>query len=259
MLLSEQFAALRPDPGALAVCWLGQAGFWIKDSENHTLAIDPYLTECGERMRGFKRISPLLVAPEELHADLYCVTHLHFDHFDYDAIPAVATHSETVFAGPASCAGKLREMGIGGERIVRLDTGGHFACPGIEVTAVPADHGEMAPDAIGLIVRMAGHTLYFSGDTAFHPEWIKKIRSFQPEIAFLSVNGRFGNMNAKEGARLAEKIKVRLAVPCHFWTFLEHGGDPEEFLRLLSEENGNCRGYAMRHGEIMTLRSGSVR
>ena len=184
MLLSEQFAALRPDPGALAVCWLGQAGFWIKDSENHTLAIDPYLTECGERMRGFKRISPLLVAPEELHADLYCVTHLHFDHFDYDAIPAVAAHSETVFAGPASCAGKLREMGIGGERIVRLDTGGHFACPGIEVTAVPADHGEMAPDAIGLIVRMAGHTLYFSGGYRLSPRVDQKNTKFPAGDSF---------------------------------------------------------------------------
>lgn len=49
------------------------------------MVLDPYLTECGERIRGFKRLSPMLIAPEELAVDYYVTSHLHFDHFDYDA------------------------------------------------------------------------------------------------------------------------------------------------------------------------------
>ena len=53
------------------------------------MVLDPYLTECGERIRGFKRLSPMLIAPEELAVDYYVTSHLHFDHFDYDAIISI--------------------------------------------------------------------------------------------------------------------------------------------------------------------------
>lgn len=64
------------------------------------MVLDPYLTECGERIRGFKRLSPMLIAPEELAVDYYVTSHLHFDHFDYDAIPIVAQCTKrTLFSG----------------------------------------------------------------------------------------------------------------------------------------------------------------
>ena len=53
MELAEKFRHLKISPGELAVCWLGQAGFLLKDSCENKLVIDPYLTNCGERLRGF--------------------------------------------------------------------------------------------------------------------------------------------------------------------------------------------------------------
>ena len=78
------------EQGELAVCWLGQAGFVVKSSMGKMLTIDPYLTDCGWKIRGFKRISALLVDPAEFSPDYYIATHIHFDHFDYDAIPVPA-------------------------------------------------------------------------------------------------------------------------------------------------------------------------
>jgi L-ascorbate 6-phosphate lactonase len=100
MNLADEIRSLSVRPGDLAVCWLGQAGFLLKDTAGNLLAIDPYLTNCGERIRGFKRLSPMLLPPEEFMPRYQIITHLHFDHFDYDAIPIIARHSpQTLFLG----------------------------------------------------------------------------------------------------------------------------------------------------------------
>ena len=119
------------------------------------------------------------------------------------------------------------------------------------VEAATADHGTMAPDAIGVLLEMGGHRLYFSGDTAFHEELFCGVAKFQPEIVFMSVNGKFGNMNAEEGARAAELTGARYAVPCHCWTFAEHGGDPGLFCECL--RGGRCVPVCFRQGEAQTL------
>lgn len=90
MNLAEEIRGTQVPPDHLGICWLGQAGFLLKAPDGTSMVLDPYLTECGERIRGFKRLSPMLIAPEELAVDYYVTSHLHFDHFDYDAIPIVA-------------------------------------------------------------------------------------------------------------------------------------------------------------------------
>ena len=179
------------------------------------MVLDPYLTECGERIRGFKRLSPMLIAPEELAVDYYVTSHLHFDHFDYDAIPIVAQCTKrTLFFGPASCQEKFIELGIQAHRCHRLDRGECYQ--------------------------------------AFHSELFQEIRIFEPDIAVLSVNGAFGNMNAEEGAAAAELTGARYAVPCHFWTFMEHGGLPGQFCEQLLLK-GTCQPLCFRQGEIRTM------
>lgn len=240
-------------PGTLAMCWLGQAGFLLRDGEGTELVIDPYLSNCGERMRGFKRLSPMLLQPEELSPDYYVTTHLHFDHFDYDALPVVARHSgRTLFLGPSSCCEKLSELGVAPERCRRLDRDGVYEDGRVSIRGVLADHGDMAPDAIGVLLEMGGYRIYFSGDTAFHEDLFLEVAAFRPDVAALSVNGRFGNLDAAEGARAAALCGAKYAIPCHFWTFAEHGGDPGEFCRLLLREEG-CRPLCFRQGEVQIL------
>ena len=253
MNLAEEIRGTQVPPDHLGICWLGQAGFLLKAPDGTSMVLDPYLTECGERIRGFKRLSPMLIAPEELAVDYYVTSHLHFDHFDYDAIPIVAQCTKrTLFFGPASCQEKFIELGIQAHRCHRLDRGECYQDEKILIRAVMADHGTMAPDAIGLLVAFAGHRLYFSGDTAFHSELFQEIRIFEPDIAVLSVNGAFGNMNAEEGAAAAELTCARYAVPCHFWTFMEHGGLPGQFCEQLLLK-GTCQPLCFRQGEIRTM------
>ena len=252
MNLAEEIRRAQVPQGSLMICWLGQAGYLLKDSCGRTLVIDPYLTNCGERIRGFKRLSPMLLAPEELAPDYYVITHTHFDHLDYDAIPVVKERSpKTQFFGPTSCLNELAEMGVDQHRCHRLDRGMRFEDRHVLLEATYADHGTMAPDAIGVLLEMGGRRLYFSGDTAFHEDLFCGVANFRPEIVFLSVNGKFGNMNGEEGARAAERTGARYAVPCHCWTFAEHGGDPGVFCDGLRDRD--CIPICFRQGEARTL------
>lgn len=253
MDLAEKLCHLKVLPGELAVCWLGQAGFLLKDSRGNELVIDPYLTNCGERLRGFKRLSPVLLKPKDLAPDYYVITHLHFDHFDYDTVPLVIQRSPgTVFLGPASCQDKLLELGAPPERIRSLNRNEVYQDGVVKIRGIMADHGVMAPDAIGVLLEMEGHRFYFSGDTAFREPLFREAALFKPDVAMLSINGRFGNMNAQEGARAAVLSGAKYGVPCHFWTFAEHGGDPGEFCQCL-QSLGQCQPLCFRQGEIQIL------
>lgn len=121
------------------------------------MAVDPYLTNCGERIRGFKRLSPMLLPAEDFAPDYYVITHTHFDHLDYDAIPVVKERSpKTQFFGPTSCLDVLAEMGVEKSRCHRLDRGMRYGDRRVLVEAATADHGTMAPDAIGVCWRWVG-------------------------------------------------------------------------------------------------------
>ena len=65
MNLAEEIRGTQVPPDHLGICWLGQAGFLLKAPDGTSMVLDPYLTECGERIRGFKRLSPMLIAPED--------------------------------------------------------------------------------------------------------------------------------------------------------------------------------------------------
>lgn len=242
----------RLAPGELAICWLGQAGFLMKDHEGRTLVLDPYLTNCGFAMRGFKRISPMLVRPEEMDVDYYVVTHQHFDHFDYEAIPVVAeTFGKTKFIGPDSCFEQMKLLGVDEDRYTLFNRGDSYADGPIHLRAMAADHGAMAPDAIGVLLEMGGHRIYFGGDTCFHQELCEEAAAFKPDVAVLSINGRFGNMDSHDGARAAQIIGAKYAVPCHFWTFMEHGGDPSVFVEELKDSK--VTSLCFWQGEVQIL------
>lgn len=239
-------------PGELAICWLGQAGFLMKDHLGHTLVLDPYLTNCGFHMRGFKRLSPMMIDPEEVKVDYYLVSHQHFDHFDYEAIPVIAKNApETRFFGPDCCLEEMKKLNVDVSHYTLLNRGDVYQDDVVRIEAITADHGTMAPDAIGFLLEMGGHRLHFSGDTSFHQELCEKAAAFHPDVSVLSINGRFGNMNAQEGVQAAKLIGAKYAIPCHFWTFVEHGGEPDVFFEGL--KGGTVKAVPFWQGEVRVL------
>ena len=121
------------------------------------------------------------------------------------------------------------------------------------VTAMPCDHGALAPDALGLLITLDGKRIYITGDTAYREDYFANPALAGVDVLILPINGAFGNLNAEEGARVAGVIRAGLTIPCHYWNFAEHGGDPAAFATAMKEEHADLAYLLMRPGESISL------
>ena len=215
--------------GKTAVFWLGQAGFLIKTGEGTLCYVDPYFSNCCERHFGFRRLMPAVIGPKDIPADLLLVTHAHFDHLDIDSLDDfVSMDSMKIFAAKDTRE-YLEPYGLLPDRLLYLGVGDTAAYKDISVLAVKCDHGKLAPDALGFVIRTGNSRIYVAGDTAFRPDWFADPELHGADLFIAPINGAFGNMDSDQAVAAAKILQPKLTVPCHFWNFAEHGGDPMRF------------------------------
>jgi len=181
-------------------------------------------------------------------------THEHLDHMDTDALPTVAKKSRAHFAGLMECFREFKKMGIPDERCHLLEVGKQVVHDSIRVTAVFADHGELAPDAVGVVLELDGVMVYHTGDTAYHPRGFQEAINMRPDVFIPCINGRYGNLNAEEAALLTREVNPRLAIASHFWMFIEHNGDPASFLEQCAKVAPQVQAIVMKPGERYLFR-----
>ncbi len=238
--------------GHVAIGWLGQAGFLFKSSTGVIIAVDAYLSDLAERLHGFKRIVPSPLSAEEMDVDLLLATHHHADHLDLDTIARLAVARPNLrFGCPPSCVVRLTEIGIPPDRIVGLRPGDCFAFRDVRIAATYADHGSGAPDAIGLAMDFGGVRVWHTGDTGFRPDRVDADSVGRPQLAIVCINGYKGNCTPEEAARLVAHVGASGAVPCHFWMFVAHGGDPRAFLDACRELAPAVRPEVMPVGGVL--------
>jgi len=189
------------------------------------------------------------IAAEYVVADLVISTHEHVDHFDIDAIPKIAENQRTFFAGPIECVRAGQSMGISNDRIFSLDEETELDFNSFHIFGVPAFHGELAPDAVGVVLDFDGIKVYHAGDTAYYPERMQRAIKLKPDILIPPINGKFGNLNADEAARLAHDVGAKIVIPAHFWMFIEHNGDPGAFVEACGKFAPEVQPVVMSQGE----------
>lgn len=246
----QKAAGINPKQGEIALAWLGQAGFWLKNSFGETLAIDPYLSDYAERLDGNKRLTRKVVDPEDLIAELVLVSHEHADHLDMDSLPAIIKNGAELF-----CCKKSAEIcgaaGFDMQRVHAMKIGGSKTFKHFNIEAVFADHGDMAPDAVAYVVETEGIKIYFSADTSYQPARMQYIADKKIDILTVAINGEYGNMNERDAAMLADQVKAGVTIPCHFWTLGRHRGNPLDFGLAMSSFAPGLPAYAMCHGEFI--------
>jgi L-ascorbate 6-phosphate lactonase len=247
--LAQQLCTRAVLADQLALYWLCQAGFAFKMSNGKIIYIDPYLSDVVEREIGFKRMMACPIAPADVAADLVICTHEHLDHMDTDALPLLARNSSTHFVGPIECIKEFERLGMPKDRCHLIEKGDVFLYEGLEVHPVYADHGELAPDALGIVLDFGCVKVYHTGDTAYRPEEFNAAIDLKPEILLPCINGAFGNMNADEAANLTELIAPRVVIPTHFWMFVEQNGNPAHFLQLCAEHAPKTKAILLKPGE----------
>lgn len=258
MMLAQRFSAVSPNKDEIAICWLGQAGFLIKDSEGHRVCIDPYLSDYCERLFGFKRIMPKIINPDELAPDVFISTHDHADHFDADAFPLIFSSSNPAFIGAVSSIEHAKKLGFDTQNSFPVSEGDVVDLGWCRVTAVYADHGELAPDAVGMVIELEGIKVYYAGDTAYRPDMMGAVRDMQPDIILPPINGAYGNLNSQEAVMLTKDVKAKLVIPCHYWMFAMHRGDPQSFLEEAEKKLADCEYRLMHQGEIIKYKKIAV-
>lgn len=204
----------------MRITFLGQSGYILK-SGNSEIIIDPYLSDSVNHAAGRPRMLPVPVKPCEISCDAVICTHNHLDHLDSDTVSEMPDGQFFITTNE----GRDVLQSLGKTDVTVLAPGDSIKTGDFEITAVFAEH---TVEAFGVIVRAEGKTLYFSGDTLFN-EKLFKIADYKPDITFICINGRLGNMNVKEAIVTAEKIGAEINIPNHYDMFESNSENPRLF------------------------------
>ena len=257
--LAERIKQTVVDDDCLGVFWLAQAGFVYKTPGGEVVYIDPYLTDYVERILpeygyGFKRIMSSPIEPEEVEADLLVSTHSHPDHLDMDALPVLARNPRLRFLGAPDCRSSYQDTGITEDRYAVVGSGEMVDYGGFQVTGVAADHGELAPDALGVVLTVGDIKVWQVGDTAYRPDLWQDVFEMGIDVIVPPINGAFGNLDGVDAAKLARDAGVKVAIPSHFWMFPLHNGDPMQFVDACKEHAPHVKPVLLSQGELFVYR-----
>ena len=209
----------------MTIRFLGQSGYIIK-TEKAEIIIDPYLSDSVNRVAGRPRMLPIPITPENIKCDVVICTHNHLDHLDPDTVKEIKDGQ--LFITTKEGKTELKKLGKTNVETLSADEG--ITVVDIELTAVFADH---TVEAFGLIVKAENKTLYFSGDTLYN-EKLFDIAQYNPDITFICINGRLGNMNVEEALVVAEKIGAKINIPNHYDMFASNSENPRLFADNIS-------------------------
>ena len=204
----------------MSVRFLGQSGYVIRTARTEII-IDPYLSDSVNRVAGRPRMLPIPIDPKEISCDAVICTHDHLDHLDPDTVTQISDRQLFV----TTHGGKEKLASLGKDNVIAMKEGDRVNIGDVELVAVFADH---TVEAFGLIVRAEGKTLYLSGDTLYN-ERLFDIREFSPDVTFICINGRLGNMNVEEALTVAKRIGAGKNIPNHYDMFESNSEDPHLF------------------------------
>lgn len=204
----------------MRVTWLTQAGLLLENSRIKIM-VDPYLTDSlGEIKPEKKRRIAADESFFEASPDVVLITHEHIDHLDIRTLEKVLSGCKAPALVLASASAYEKVCAIGGEHnYVLMAPHSVWSERGITFYSVHAEHSDR--DAVGFIIDDGKQTFYVSGDTVYNYDVIDDVLDLAPDgvdFAFLPINGKGNNMNARDAADFAYEIGAKCAIPVHYGT-----------------------------------------
>lgn len=219
-----------PQEKELLICWTSGAGFIIKTTDC-TLGIDLFLSDSVREGDTYKRLTLAPFMAEDVMLDYLIISHEHPDHLDYGSVKQLLHNEKTRVLAPSCVISELEKLGISKEQMIKIDRGARFQCEQFGLRAVKADHGELSPQAIGVLLSLQEKNVLFTGDTCYREDYRDMIQLQEKiDVLLVPINPAYGNPGPEGAAALARDVKADVAIPCHYWLFKEHGGDPGAFL-----------------------------
>jgi len=226
---------------AIAVWFLGQNGFLLKDVSGLLVGIDLYLTDsCAARFAHLpfrvNRQLPIFIEPEHLDIDVFITTHSHDDHADPETIRRLDKSKKMSFLGPFDSIRVYRECGVPESCRSLLHPGETVrigATTTVQATfALPTDATDL--NHTGMLLEFAnGIRFYNSGDTAY-AERLMALLPADVDVCAICINGGFHNLSATQAGAIVKAIRPRIVIPCHYDMMVCNTGSPEMFRAALA-------------------------
>ena len=266
--LQTQIRETIPEPGQVALWWLGQSGLLVK-SRWATVLIDPYLSESltakyAGTAKPHIRMTRCPVDPSLLTMiDLVCCSHKHSDHMDPVTLTAVLKSSpQAELVLPTALIGHAGQIGIESDRLVGLNHGEVYenSEKKIAVRAISAAHEGLDQNELGeflylsFVMEMDGVKIFHSGDTV---PWEGQSEAVGEgvDVAFLPINGRDssrgvpGNMTSDEAVEFATSLRARHVIPHHYDMFTFNTVNVNEFVHAAKRLPVEVKPVILRCGE----------
>ena len=190
-------------------------------------------THSSIRIEGSRTVyfDPFQIKEDPHDADVVCITHEHFDHFDPESIEKIRK-ADTVFICPAGMKKKLESM-ADEEHCRLLQPGGETVIGDMTVTGIPA-YNRLKPfhpkhnKWLGYLLEMDGIRYYIAGDT----DALSELQDIRCSIALVPVGGTY-TMTAKDAAALVNKMHPDAAIPTHYGSIVGSMDDADTFRKLV--------------------------
>jgi len=264
---------IRPDT-ELAITWVGHATVLIQISDKVFITDPMFTNTVGMVMR---RRSERGLDPSSItKLDYTLISHIHLDHYSYGSIDMLPQDGMLLVPfgalpyTPDFDHREIREMKPWD--VVEEE--------GVRITAVPVQHfsgryGFDIPWArdrgyTGYVIEYRGKTVFFGGDTGYHPELFKEIgRRFDVDVALLPIAPieprdfmAHNHIDPAEALIILEDLDAKVMMPMHHRTFVQ-GFDPtltfavEQLQRIAKEKNVADRVLVLDIGEQRVLLNGT--
>jgi L-ascorbate 6-phosphate lactonase len=241
----------------LAIWFLGQNGFILKDPSGLLLGIDLYLSNSCARLYShlpfrLDRQLPIFIEPEDLDVDFFVTTHSHDDHADPETIERHrAASRKTKYIGPWQSIQKYRTLGVEEEDCILIHAAETLALGNgtflAGTFALPTDPTDL--NHIGLLFEASnGITLYNTGDSAYS-ELLGSLLPQHVDICAICINGGFHNLSHMQAAEVVKAIRPKVVIPSHYDMMVNTWSPPSMFQVALSVLNVFCEYRMLRYYE----------
>jgi len=252
------------EPDEIAIWFMGQNGFLLKDSSDLLIGIDLYLTDsCAATFAHLpfrlNRQLPVFIEPEDLRIDIFLTTHSHQDHADPETIRRM-NKAKTTFIGPYDSLRIYRECDIP-DNSLRLTHPGQIMDLSATVQmlttfSLPTDATDL--NHTGVLLDFAnGIRFYNTGDTAY-AEHLSTLLPNNVDVCTICINGGFRNLAAEQAAAVVNAIKPRVVIPCHYDMMVNNVGSPQMFRAALDIAGSTAEFVVLPYYEPWIYRSSNT-